>query len=162
MRIPSYHQDDAGRDNAAMTPLIDCVFLLLIFFVCASAGQLRELLLPTNLQAGAIAAPEAVDPPKPLGRAWIRLRRSGAEGTVVEVEGRTFAGDGLFDRLAPFLAELAEASEKQLPVILDAGPQVPLGDLIRAFDACRAAGFESIHFATDPSATPVKSTAPKS
>ena len=31
-----------------MTPLIDVVFLLLIFFVCASTGQIRESLLPTN------------------------------------------------------------------------------------------------------------------
>ena len=37
-----------------MTPLIDVVFLLLIFFVCASTGQIRESLLPTELSGGSI------------------------------------------------------------------------------------------------------------
>ena len=37
-----------------MTPMIDVVFLLLIFFVCASIGQIPESLLPTPLNSGSI------------------------------------------------------------------------------------------------------------
>ena len=42
MRVPSHHQDVERRDDLAMTPMIDVVFLLLIFFVCASLGQTKK------------------------------------------------------------------------------------------------------------------------
>ena len=45
MKIPSAHYDRQLDDSQAMTPLIDVVFLLLIFFVCASTDQVRELSL---------------------------------------------------------------------------------------------------------------------
>ena len=39
-----------------MTPMIDVVFQLLIFFVVASTGQVAEALLPTELAASGTAA----------------------------------------------------------------------------------------------------------
>ena len=57
MRIPTSHRHaDAGTIDQAMTPMIDVVFLLLIFFVCASVGQTADSLLPTELAAGGVAA----------------------------------------------------------------------------------------------------------
>ena len=44
-----------------MTPMIDVVFLLLVFFVCASVGQLPDFLLPAKLAPG-VTAPVDIPP----------------------------------------------------------------------------------------------------
>ena len=49
MRIPTRRHE---VENNSMTPMIDVIFQLLIFFVCASAGQTLESHLPTELAAG--------------------------------------------------------------------------------------------------------------
>ena len=63
MRVPSQRQRQTGLDNESMTPMIDVVFLLLVFFVCASIGQEPESLLPADIGAGT-SAPE-IELPEP-------------------------------------------------------------------------------------------------
>lgn len=147
MRIPT-SRDRGGFDaNITMTPMIDIVFQLLIFFICASTGTVRDLLLETDLAPGAVEA--AVSPPaeKPLGEVWLKLERRG-DATVSVLEGSDYPEFGPLQEVLRALAETA----KELPVNLDIGPEVPMGDVIRVYDACKAAGFESINFATDPEA----------
>ncbi len=128
-----------------MTPLIDVVFQLLIFFICASTGHLREMLLPTDFAAGAIGdkAPRQIE--KPLGEVRIKLRRE-IDTTIYQVEGREFQE---LDQLEEILRSLA-ATAIEIPVILEILPDVPLGDAVSVYDTCRAARFRSIHFAIDP------------
>lgn len=128
-----------------MTPLIDVVFQLLIFFICASTGHLREFLLPADFGAGALEASQDV-PPHPLGRVWIRLEREAGE-TVVDIEGRVYR-DWLQARTV--LERLGETAA-EIPVILDIDGRVPMQDVIRLDDLCRAANFQSVSFAADPS-----------
>lgn len=150
MRIPSDRTRDDRRDGMAMTPMIDVVFLLLIFFVCASIGQKRESLLPTELGAGSVRSEEVVEQQNPLGEVWVHLRTP--EGTaepgptVVELNDREYTE---FDRLQATLTKLAELAP-EIPVILDIANDVPLGDVIRVYDTCRDAHFQSIHFAAEP------------
>jgi len=134
-----------------MTPLIDVVFLLLIFFVCASTGQIRESLLPTELSGGSIESAVAAPRERPLGEAWVRVMAPGQAGTGIriEVEGRTFSGPDRHRELSRFLRTLA-ATARELPVILDIEPDVPLGEALAAYDAARTADFDAIHFAVDP------------
>jgi biopolymer transport protein ExbD len=148
MRIPSHHHRDEPREDLAMTPLIDVVFLLLIFFVCASVGQLREALLPTRLAAGAVASEEPIEQPNSLGEVWLYLKQNHANQTVFEVNNQKIAE---FADLRELLVELAIAA-RELPVILDIAPDVPVGDFIRVFDACREANFDSVHFAVERNA----------
>jgi len=160
MKIPSAHYDRQLDDSQAMTPLIDVVFLLLIFFVCASTEQVRESLLPTELAGGSIESPATNPRPRPLGEAWVRVRAGDGGGRVglvekgpwIEVEGRSFSGPDRHQLLSKFLKTLATAAP-ELPVILDIDPDVPLGEALAAYDAARAADFEAIHFAVDPAAT---------
>ena len=150
MRIPSnFHRSDE-REDQAMTPMIDMVFLLLVFFVCASIGHIRESLLPTEFAAGSLESTEA-PPPQPFGEVWLFLRQSDGE-TVVQVNrgGEEYTD---FEQLTQTLAALAGATT-EIPVILDIEPDVPLGRMIAVYDACRAAGFQSINFATEPEAAP--------
>ena len=129
--------------------MIDVVFLLLIFFVCASVGQVREALMPTDLAAGSVESQEMLEQQeKPFGDVWLFLRRHDDDRTVVQVnEGGEEYND--FEALKATLTTLAELA-RDIPVILDIEPDVPLGDMIHVYDACRAAGFESVHFATRP------------
>lgn len=129
-----------------MTPMIDVVFLLLIFFISASANQIREFLLPTELATGSIESTETVPQEKPLGEVWLKLKYRDDQ-TIVELNDREYAQ---FDQLKQTLTELAELAP-EIPVILDINEDVPLGEMIRTYDTCLAAGFQSINFATDAS-----------
>ena len=149
MRIPVSHQHSREADDSFMTPMIDVVFLLLIFFVCASIGQIRESTLPTPLAAGSIEAADPIEAPKPLGEVWVRLARRGAgEGavTTAEVNNQLYED---WDRLRGTLRELASVAP-EIPVILDIGQSVPVGDFVDIYDTCRSAGFDNIQFATAP------------
>tara|TARA_R110002095_G_scaffold67111_4_gene57041 strand:- start:262 stop:744 length:483 start_codon:yes stop_codon:yes gene_type:complete len=145
MKIPSHHNTRHDiQDQATMTPMIDVVFLLLIFFISASANQIREFLLPTELATGSIESTETVPQEKPLGEVWLKLKRQDNQ-TIVELNEREYAQ---FDQLKQTLIALAELAP-EIPVILDIEEDVPLGDMIRTYDTSLAAGFSSIHFATD-------------
>ncbi|NQV25352.1 MAG: biopolymer transporter ExbD [Rhodopirellula sp.] len=147
MRIPVSHQHSREHDDSFMTPMIDVVFLLLIFFVCASIGQIRESTLPTPLAAGSIEAVDPVDSPKPLGDVWVRLARRGEREdaiTTAEVNNQLYEN---WDRLRGTLRELASVAP-EIPVILDIDPGVPVGDFVDIYDTCRSAGFDNIQFAT--------------
>ena len=148
MRVPSAHLHRQSDDSQAMTPLIDVVFLLLIFFVCASTDQVRESLLPTELSGGAIEASDSIPGPRPLGEAWVRVLspNNTGDGLRIEVEGRLFSGPDRHRLLSTFLKTLARTAP-ELPVILDIEPEVPLGEALATYDAARAADFQAIHFA---------------
>ena len=145
MRIPSAHRHaDAGTIDQAMTPMIDVVFLLLIFFVCASVGQTVEAVLPTELAAGNIAAQQPEPPPEQLEPLWIRLIRL-PDHTEAELNGTRHAN---LDDLSGILTGLAQAEAAgDIPVVLDISHDVPVGDALRVYDECLAAGFASIDFA---------------
>ncbi len=128
--------------QTAMTPLIDVVFQLLIFFICASTGHMKELLLRTDFHVGDVGSPTAKEREKPLGEVWIRLKRV-ADETTAFLEGREFHD---LTQLDATLKVLASATT-EIPVNLEIEGEVPLGDVIHVYDACRAARFRSINFA---------------
>ncbi len=146
MRIPTSHRHaDAGTIDQAMTPMIDVVFLLLIFFVCASVGQTADSLLPTELAAGGVAAELPAIEPQQIERLWMKLLRQNDQ-TVAELNGTIHPN---LDDVSGVLAGLQEAGVTgEMPVVLDVSQDVPMGDAIRVYDECLTAGFETINFAT--------------
>jgi len=142
MRIPTSRQRPSQVDmQTAMTPLIDVVFQLLIFFICASTGHMKELLLATDFAAGTVNATEAAEVEKPLGEVSLRLKRTD-ETTIAFLEGQEFRE---LSQLETTLKALAKAST-EIPVNLDVDGEVPLGDVIHVYDICRAVRFRSINF----------------
>ena len=129
-----------------MTPMIDVVFLLLIFFVCASAGRLKEFLLPTPLAAGNVESQVETEAPPPADRAWVTLDRSPDGGLLIKINDRELA---TLDELEMNLRELASFTT-EMPVIIDAGDEVSMQTVLEIYDLCQAARFEQIRFAIDP------------
>jgi biopolymer transport protein ExbD len=146
MRIPSVHQhSERVSASSSMTPMIDVVFLLLVFFVCAAIGQKHEGMLATELGAGAEASPLDPETPPPLDVIKIRLRQDAQDHTVMTLNGREYRD---FEELRLTLIETAELAP-DIPVVLDIAPNVPFGEMIAVYDTCRAADFEEINIATD-------------
>jgi len=127
-----------------MTPMIDIVFLLLVFFVCVASDQVVEMTLPTELAAGSVEAKLAE--PQETWTTEIRLRlfvTPERPTASIEMNGRTFND---YDQFQQTLSALADVS-RDSPVILDIADEVELRDVVSIYDACRASEFESIHFA---------------
>ena len=129
-----------------MTPMIDVIFNLLIFFVCTVSFQPPELLLPTNLSMAGSGA-TSVPPPSDIAE---------FEDVVVKVfVANSQVSWQINDRSYASLAEvrdvLAAIFELQanLPVIIDAGADVPLGNVIDLYDICRLVGFDKVQFAAN-------------
>ncbi len=126
-----------------MTPMIDVVFLLLVFFVWTASFQVVEYLLPSELSTllGNQAALEEPPPEADFEDVVIRIHWTDDQ-----------PGWTINDQQADSLAQLhqrlqAIAQVKQdAPVILHPDEEVPLGDVINVFDLSRLIGFEKIQF----------------
>jgi len=144
VRRPTYHREQRGRLDVKMTPMIDVIFLLLIFFVCTASFQAPEAILPTRLLLrGAVDSEVEIDP-----------EVVDLENIVVKVryrEGRAQwqINDKDYGRLADVRAILVAAAKVKidLPVILDVEPGVPMENVIDVYDLCRRVGLEKVQFA---------------
>jgi biopolymer transport protein ExbD len=142
MRIPSHH-DQQARSDVAMTPMIDVVFQLMIFFICTASFQAAEELLPSNLAiASGTSTPAPIEMDPELER--ILVKATHADGTTQwVVNERTCDSLPQVRQLLHMVAEI----DRTLPVVLDVAGEVPLGDLIDVYDVCRLEKFEKIQFA---------------
>lgn len=162
MRIPNSRDRNDLRDERSMTAMIDVVFLLLIFFVCASVGQMGELLLGSRMTAGSAVSPEVPKQDVAPDRVWVIVQRRDGQ-TIVKARigqgksGREFEqGDADKFRNSPDYPELVAmlkglaATAPEIPVILDVEKGVPMGDHLAVLTAAKNAGFSDIKFATEP------------
>jgi biopolymer transport protein ExbD len=134
------------QSQQTMTPLIDVVFLLLIFFLCAAIGQTKESKLETKLGPGTSKATSIEDLPPLETQLWVKLLKSPEnEKLVYEINGQAYQS---WDEVSETIKTLAEISP-ETPVILDIADGVEYGDCIAVHDLCRLVKFESINFAVE-------------
>ncbi len=141
-----FHVERGGADfGSSMTPMIDVVFLLLVFFVWTYSSQAVELLLPSRL-----ASPQGdqhrQDP--------LPLPQEDFDQLVIRI---TWTGDqphwSLNNTDLPNLADLRNRLETihgifaESRVIIDPSPDVPLGHVIEVFDITRMVGFGKVSLA---------------
>ena len=93
MRVPSVYSDSTHRSDVAMTPMIDVVFLLLIFFLWTASFQIVEQQLPSRLSnmTGA-GSDDPVDlPEEDFENVIVRIHEEGAghRWTVNDQPART-------------------------------------------------------------------------
>jgi biopolymer transport protein ExbD len=143
MRLPTHH--DRRHSDIAMTPMIDVVFQLMIFFICTASFQLAEELLPTSLAvASGSSTPAPVEMEPDLER--LVVQAAWADGaTQWSVNQRPCASLAEVRQVLRAAAEIDPA----LPVILDVAGEVPLGHMIEVYDLGRLEGFEKIQFAAE-------------
>jgi biopolymer transport protein ExbD len=132
-----------------MTPMIDVIFLLIIFFICTSSFQPPEEVLPTNLSfPGAVGAEAVVDPMlQDLDEIVVKLLW-GERGIAWEINRRQCAS--LLEVRA--VLDAVAKVKPDLPVILDVAPPVPLENVIDVYDLCRHLGLQKVQFAASAEA----------
>ena len=154
MRRPSplVDHDDTVQMESAMTPMIDVVFLLLVFFVWTASFQIVEQILPSEMssQMGS-ETPLPVEPPPEMDFDNVVIRVA-----LQQDQPTWWLNDvpvGSLDELRAQLAAIAGVNTAA-PVILHPDPAVPMGAVIRTYDAAKLSGFAKVSFAVNPQTTP--------
>ncbi len=146
MRRPSVFHRDQGELEIKMTPMIDVVFLLLVFFVWTASFHAVEYLLPSSLsqQLGSAAVIDSQAPPPEAEFEDVIVRILWQDDHVVwQVNGQDVLSlDEVKQRL-----QLVADIKADAPVILHPDEEVPVGDVIDVYDISRIAGFDKIQFA---------------
>jgi biopolymer transport protein ExbD len=125
-----------------MTPMIDVIFLLLVFFVCTANFMPLEGILPTNMSLSGRSAVEIMLPkPENLDVARIHLTFDGSPHW--QVEGNQCRS---LREVRTILQKLREIRQ-DIPVIIDSNENVPMEHVIDVYDVCRIAGLSQIQFA---------------
>lgn len=137
-RRPSGQGEDGLQ--LRMTPMIDVVFLLLIFFMCVSKWKQAEGNLSAELPAE--GAPTQQPPPVlDLEKIVIRLQRSGDAVDIRMNERLCPSFDALFDNLKVLRRQV------DVPVIIDADRDVQFRFAISALNVTVKAEFSNVSFA---------------
>ena len=153
MRIPNHHQRQTVLDNDSMTPMIDVVFLLLVFFVCASIGQRPESLLPAEIGPGTTKSDIDVPVVEPdeIPSQPVRIRlglQPVSQALDIQLNERPVPNAAELTQRLQRLAELDAAS----PIILNIDDDLSIQQFIGIYDLCQALAFESISFAVKEAA----------
>lgn len=146
MRVPSNFRDRKPIE-LQLTPMIDCVFLLMIYFLWSSSFAIAEMSLPSKLSASAAGsgAPRMNEPPPAeadFPNVVVRILWNGSTAVWTVNEAPISSLDELGQRLTS-IARI----KRDAPVVLDPASDVPLGDVIEVFDLSRLVGFQKIQFA---------------
>jgi biopolymer transport protein ExbD len=148
MRIPSSFRERAGVE-LQLTPMIDCVFLLMVYFIWSSSFAVAELSLPSRLSAqtsGSDARSIGAPPEADFESVVVRVLWIGGQPawTINDAPQASLA------QVRQTLTAIARI-QHDVPVIIDPASDVPLGDVIDAFDLTRLAGFSKVQFAATSS-----------
>ncbi len=157
MRIPTRRR--SGDVEVQMTAMIDVVFLLLIFFLSASAFERLEYDLPSGLaapvdpqtvdsQTAAAASATGTAPPAladHLDDLLITLRSAGGGLVEPSINGQTVTETELQAQLAAIGSLTAHPV-----VIIRPLDGITMGQAIGVFDAAKQAGLLDVRWAVTP------------
>ena len=136
MRIMRLPRKERAAEDFQMAPMIDMVFLLLVFFMCVSTlAQADRLLVELDLPAST----ESQVPEDLSGRGTVSVRE---DGTLFMAGGEVDLGT-VEERLREALR-----SEPNLKVHLRADRGTPFEEIRRVLAACAEAGAVEVIYAT--------------
>lgn len=127
-----------------IAPMIDCVFLLLIYFIMTSSLKRQEADVSFQLP-GTVAQSEPLEIPT---ETVIEIREDGT--VVVNEYPYGNIADAELTALTTLLNRYREASDANrtaAPVTLAPGGQTPHSGIVKVMDACAKAGIQSVNFA---------------
>jgi biopolymer transport protein ExbD len=118
-----------------LAPMIDIVFLLLIFFIVTWQFSRSE----TEMKISVPSSQEGADPKRVLGEIIVNVRASGE----VVVEGQVMSQAQLKQKLSA----IAKQHQNQ-PVRLRGDSKAEYQTIVEVIDTCQKAGIWNISFAT--------------
>lgn len=130
-RFREVANDDGNEGQIDMGPMIDCVFILLIFFIVTTT----------------FVEETGVEVDKPQAASASRLEKTSiliaitANGEVI-FDGRNIGIGGV----QPMVKQ--KIQKEQLPVILQGDTNANYGLVVRVIDECKLAGAEKVSVAT--------------
>lgn len=147
MRVPSPFRDRRTSVELQLTPMIDCVFLLMIYFIWSSSFAIAELSLPSKLSALPMGSnPLSANQPPPAEADFpsvvVRILSNGTAAVWTVND----APVGSLAELRQHLAAIARI-KRDAPLVLDPAGDVSLGNVIEVFDLSRLIGFQKVQFA---------------
>jgi biopolymer transport protein ExbD len=124
--------DDGSDASIDLSPMIDCVFILLIFFIVTTT----------------FVEETGVEVDKPQAASAMRLEKTSillavTAGGEVVYGGRDIGLSGV----QPLVKRVLQ-KEKDVPVIVEADSQAPSGLLVRVIDEARLGGAPKVSIAT--------------
>lgn len=138
----------ASRDfGPNMTPMVDIVMVILIFFMAGSAVIGPEWFLTVGMAPGAGAATKPAEPSLelPTARTVIRLRTDASGVTLITGLELT---DATMDALSARLDEYSKSgAAKSVHVVIEPAQASRYQDVIRVYDLCQRAGFAGVGLA---------------
>ncbi|ADB15650.1 Biopolymer transport protein ExbD/TolR [Pirellula staleyi DSM 6068] len=147
MKLPS-SRSRREQVELQLTPMIDCVFLLMVYFIWSSSFEIAEQSIPGSVQVTSPVAGSSTptnEPPPPeadFDQVVVRLIGDESSQTVLlnDVPQVSLVA------LESALATLA-AIKSDVPVIVHPDAEIPLGNAIDVYDRARLAGFSQVRFA---------------
>jgi biopolymer transport protein ExbD len=139
-----------------MTPMVDVVMVILIFFMASAAIMGPEWFIRTALPAPTPPQAAAINPPPdaPGVRLRLELAREGALTRVTLVRADAGATEAqrspralTLAELSTVLRELAGDAPAEAVVLIKAGPEVPYADVVGAHEACQRLGITRVGLA---------------
>jgi biopolymer transport protein ExbD len=129
-----------------MTPMIDCIFQLLLFFMLMPSSAGREGYLTTNLPRDQGPNPTTQTN---MERLKIELLDEGNEGEGVSIvlNDTQSLGDNFAGLRAALEGYRAQGLQPTHPILISPTMAVRHKFVVKAFDAAVTARFTSIHFA---------------
>jgi len=132
--------EDDDKVEVPMSPLIDCVFLLLIFFLVTTMMKKWEKQIPLSL---------------PPSTSSLSTVQSGSQALVIAVDENrniyqvinvdAYSGEGSYipiPDLSAFLNKLKQESGTDIAIDVSAYRTVPVKEVVDVFDQCQIAGFD--------------------
>ena len=123
-----------------MAPMIDIIFQIIIFFMCASTFNPPETELSVNLPVAGTPVKQVKPTPDEV---TIEILDDG--GVVINNREYDSTDSHSLPELTSMLAKLAMIFEDQ-PVIISPSLDVYHGRVVEVLNACAAAGIENISF----------------
>jgi len=133
-----------------LTPMLDCVFNVLLFLIVVTRFATPEGTLPAKLPAkgAAVARAEGFEVPREPVRLYLSADPARAEGCLVRIDDKTSVAvprAELIGRLRSLLQQ--PGYDSRTPVYLLADDRVRWDDVVNAYNAALAASFQRIFFA---------------
>lgn len=155
MRHPSSYlrrPDLSGSDSSTMTPMIDVVFQLLIFFVWTSSFTIIEQVLPSQMSAQTGRQQSRLDPPPPEEDFEKIVVRIGWDGSAPQFQINDAPVQELQD-VRGHLDRLFQV-KRDATIILHPDSIVPMEHVINVYDQAKQVNFEKVSFAVNPQSLP--------